>query len=349
MNKPVNPTLEDVARAANVSTATISRAINTPDKVALETRRRIHNVIRELGYTSHSGGRTLASKRSNTVGAIIPTMANALFASGLQSFQEELSTAGVTLLVASSGYDGSRELSQIRSLMTQGADGLLLIGSARLPETRKFLALRRIPYVISWCYRPDPKLLFAGFDNHKAAYNMTLEVLQQGHRNIAMIAGVSKGNDRAGNRIKGVRQAVRDFGNGARLLAVVEAHYSQALGGDAFTRLMQRANTPTAIVCGNDVLATGAIVRARQSGIVVPEDVSITGFDDIDLATAVYPPLTTVRVPQRRMGRTAARLLLELLRTGTKPSSVEFETHIVHRESLAPPRSNPINIPSIQT
>ena len=152
MKKPVNPTLEDVARAANVSTATISRAINTPDKVALQTRLRVENVISELGYTSHSGGRTLASKRSNTVGAIIPTMANALFASGLQSFQEELSTAGVTMLVASSGYDGSQELSQIRSLVTQGADGLLLIGAARLPETRKFLALRRIPYVISWCY-----------------------------------------------------------------------------------------------------------------------------------------------------------------------------------------------------
>ncbi|MGQ7844495.1 LacI family DNA-binding transcriptional regulator [Granulosicoccus sp. 3-233] len=338
MKKLVSPTIEDVARAAGVSTATISRSINNPEKVAQSTLTRIQNVIRELGYTPHSGGRTLASNRSNTVGAIIPTMANAMFASGLQSFQEELSTAGVTLLVASSGYDGRHEFSQIQSLITHGADGLLLIGAERLPETREFLRLRQIPCVISWCYKPDSPLLFAGFSNHKAAYAMAVEVLKQGHRNIAMIAGISQGNDRAANRIKGVTQAIRDYGQGARLLDVVEARYAQNEGGDAFERLMSRADAPTAIICGNDVLAAGAIVRARKAGVGIPDDVSITGFDDIDLATTVHPALTTVRVPQRRMGRSAARLLLELLTTDHRPESIEFETEIMHRESLGPPR-----------
>ena len=338
MKKPVHPTLEDVSRAANVSTATISRSINNPEKVAPATRDRIQEVIRELGYTPHSGGRTLASNRSNTVGAIIPTMANAMFASGLQSFQEELSTAGVTLLVASSGYDGKDEFRQIQTLITHGADGLLLIGAARLPETREFLALRQIPYVVSWCYKPDSELLFAGFDNHKAAYEITTEVLRQGHRTISMIAGISEGNDRARNRIEGVRQAIRDFGKDAKLLKIIEASYSQKDGGDAFAQLMQQTKAPTAIICGNDVLAAGAIVRARQSAIAVPQQVSITGFDDIDIATAVYPSLTTVRVPQRRMGRAAAKLLLELLFTDNTPTSIEFDTEIIYRESLAPPQ-----------
>lgn len=337
MKKPVNPTLEDVARAARVSTATISRSINMPDKVAPETLARIQDVIRELGYTPHSGGRSLASNRSNTVGAIIPTMANAMFASGLQAFQEELSKEGVTLLVASSGYDGRHEYSQIQSLITHGADGLLLIGAARLPQTREFLALRQIPYVVSWCYKSGSKELFAGFDNHKAAYGMTMEVLRQGHRRIAMIAGIAKGNDRASNRIKGVRKAIRDFGEDARLLKIIETDYSQTEGGDAFARLMQQRDAATAVICGNDVLAAGAIVRAREMGIAIPRQVSITGFDDIDIATTVYPPLTTVRVPQRRMGRSAARLLLELLHTENRPASIEFETEIIHRESLAPP------------
>lgn len=338
MKKLASPSIEDVAQAAKVSTATISRSINNPEKVAPATLERIRTVIRELGYTPHSGGRSLASNRSNTVGAIIPTMANAMFASGLQSFQEELSTAGVTLLVASSGYDGRHEFSQVQSLITHGADGLLLIGAERLKETREFLKLRQIPCVISWCYKPDSPLLFAGFDNHKAAYGMATEVLARGHRNIAMIAGISRGNDRAANRIKGVRQAIKDFGQGARLLDVIEARYAQEDGGDAFTRLMSRKNAPTAIICGNDVLAAGAIVRARQTGIAIPDAVSITGFDDIDIATTVYPTLTTVRVPQRRMGRSAARLLLELLSTNSKPASIEFETEIMYRESLGPPR-----------
>lgn len=337
MKKPSSPTLEDVARAARVSTATISRSINEPDKVASTTRSRIQDVIRELGYTPNSGGRMLASKRSNTVGAIIPTMANAMFASGLQAFQEELAKVGVTLLVASSGYDAKHELDQIRSLLTHGADGLLLIGSSRPRETRDFLALRQIPYVVSWCYKPDSNVLYAGFDNQKSASRMTREVLRLGHRKIAMIAGVAEGNDRAANRIIGARQAIQEFGGQARLIHVLEADYSQISGGEAFTALMNEPETPTAIICGNDVLAAGAIVRARQLNIEIPRQVSITGFDDIGLATAVYPSLTTVRVPQEEMGKNAARLLLELLSGDGTPKSVEFETDIVFRESLGPP------------
>lgn len=337
MKKPVSPTLEDVARAANVSTATISRSINTPDKVASATRQRIQDVIRELGYTPNSGGRMLASNRSNTVGAIIPTMANAMFASGLQSFQEVLSEFGVTLLVASSGYSSQHELQQIRSLLSHGADGLLLIGATRPPESTRFLALRQVPYVVSWCYKPDSQLLFAGFDNHKAAYQMTMEALRLGHQKIAMIAGISEGNDRAANRIEGVKSAIEDFGNGAVLLNVIEKSYSQEHGGDAFEALWNAQKPPTVVICANDVLAAGAILRARELSVSVPHEVSITGFDDIDLAAAVYPPLTTVRVPQQAMGRSAARLLMDMLFNDASPSSIEFDTDIVHRESLAPP------------
>jgi LacI family transcriptional regulator len=340
MKRLINPTLEDVARLAKVSTATISRSINDPDKVANTTRDRIQNVIRELGYTPNFGGRMLASNRSNTVGAIIPTMANAMFASGLQSFQTELSKAGVTLLVASSGYDGKHELLQMKSLLTHGADGLLLVGAARPQESKEFLALRQIPYIVAWNYKPDPSILFAGFDNHKAAYKMTLEALNMGHRRFAMIAGISEGNDRARDRIEGVRLAVQDYGNEATLIDILETNYSQKCGGDAFQRLMSKPDIPSVVICGNDVLAAGAIVRARQLGIAVPQQVSITGFDDIGLATAVYPSLTTVRVPQKEMGRSAARLLLDMLFKEGDPSSIEFETEVVHRESLAPPFHN---------
>lgn len=337
MKKLTNPTLEDVARIAKVSTATISRSINKPDTVANTTRDRIQNVIRDVGYTPNSGGRMLASNRSNTVGAIIPTMENAMFASGLQSFQEELSDFGVTMLVASSGYDGEHELQRIRSLLSRGADGLLLIGADRPPESSRFLAIRQVPYVVSWFYKPDPTVLFAGIDNHKAAHNMAMEALKLGHRRIAMIAGISESNDRAGNRIAGVKAAVQDYGDNAQMISIIETGYSQDNGGEAFEQLMAAPETPTVVICGNDVLAAGAIVRARQLGIAIPAQVSITGFDDIDIASAVYPSLTTVRVPQQEMGRTAARLLLDLLFEEGTPSSIEFETDIIHRESLASP------------
>lgn len=328
-----SPTLEDVARAARVSTATISRTINSPDKVATATRERIQQVIEELGYTPNFGGRVLASNRSNTVGAVIPTMANAMFASGLQVFQEALSDATYTLLVASSAYNADTELQQIKSLVAQGADGLLLIGSSRPDKTTHFLKVRNIPYVIAWCYQHNDDRYFAGFDNIKAATAIATEVLNKGHQRIAMIAGFSEQNDRSKNRITGVTQSIAKNQN-AKLLSVIETDYTLEAGGDAFEKLLQSPTKPTAIICGNDVLAAGVIVRARQLGIKIPDDVSVTGFDDISLATVVSPALTTVRVPQLEMGKTAARVMLELLNNGTS-KSLELETEIIHRESLA--------------
>ncbi|MGI9317616.1 MAG: LacI family DNA-binding transcriptional regulator [bacterium] len=336
MKKSHNPTLEDVAKEAGVSTATISRCINEPNKVARPTRDRIEEVIQRLGYTPNFGGKVLASKRSNTVGAIIPTMSNSMFAIGLQAFQEVLSQAGIRLLVASAGYDSENELSQIRSLVTHGADALLLIGSTRPKETVEFLSVRKIPYVISWCFNDDTDQIYSGFNNQKAAKNITTKVLDFGHRQIAMIAGQTKGNDRAGNRIAGVNAAIEAYGKDAALTHIVETQYSLEDGGTAFEQIMSASSPPTAIICGNDVLAAGAIVRARRLSIDVPEQVSITGFDDISLASAVFPALTTVRVPQIQMGKTAAELVLKLLANDPTVSSIEFETEIVLRDSLAP-------------
>lgn len=334
MTQTVPPTIEDVARAAGVSTATISRAINDPDKVAKKTRDRITAAIDALGYTPHFGARAMASSRFKTVGAVIPTMANAVFASGMQAFQEALSEAGVTLLVATTGYDPESELRQIRALMMQGASGLLLIGADRPEATRRFLALRQVPHVIAWSHSDADGEIFAGFDNRAAARTMTEHVLAQGHRQIGMIAGISEGNDRVRQRIAGVQDAIADCDD-AELVAMAAAPYLLENAGDAFDEVWQAK--PTAIVCGSDVLAAGALVRARMRGVSVPDDVSLTGFDDIGLSLVSSPALTTVRVPQIEMGRAAARIILDQL-AGQPGDSAFFETQIVDRGSLGPPR-----------
>lgn len=339
MTKTTAPTLEDVARMAGVSTASISRALNDPDKVAKPTRERIEEAIEALGYTPNFGGRALASNRSNTVGAIIPSMANAMFASGVQAFQEVLSEAGVNLLLASTGYDPEQELRQIKALIAHGAGGLLLIGDARPQATRDFLQKRRVPHVISWCFRDDATQLFVGFDNHKAAYDATHRVLALGHRNLALISGLVAGNDRAHDRHTGVADAITDFGQGAALQNVVETEYRLEFGAEAFAKLMSVPTPPTAIMCGNDVLAAGALMRARDMGIDVPGRVSLVGFDDIGLASVTTPPLATVRVPQIEMGRAAARALIAKLSGAQTQESVHLLTEFMHRASLAPPRT----------
>lgn len=328
------PTLEDVAKLANVSTATISRSINAPDKVAEATRMRINQAIEQLAYTPNFSAKALATSKSNIIGAIIPTMANAMFASGLQSFQEELSQSGVLLLVASSGYDSESEFRQIKTLLAHGADGLLLIGTARPRATLDYLQNRNIPFILSWCFRHSNKFLYAGFDNEKAASAMASHVISLGHRRLAMIGGIGKGNDRARSRIAGVRKAIENH-RGSELVGIVEAEYSLNAGADAFDKVMAGTTAPSVVICGNDVLAVGALKRAKALGLTVPTDVSVTGFDDIDLALAADPQLTTVRVPQLEMGKIAARRLLQYVNNKKRPESIEFNTEIVVRDSLA--------------
>lgn len=332
--KKSQPTLEDVARASGVSTATVSRCLNTPDKVAKKTRESVQVTVQKLGYTPHFGGQVLASNRTNTVGAVIPTIDNAIFARALQAFQQELATAGITLLVASSGYDPEREARQIRSIVSRGADALLLIGSDRPQTTYDFLRQRSIPFVLTWTTLPEQQYPFVGFDNAAAAGDLTRQVLSWGHRSIAMIAGRAGMNDRARERIKGVRQAMDKAGLALADGQLIETGYSLRNGAEAFELLIAVEPKPTAIICGNDVLAVGAISRALDMGLRVPEDISIVGFDDIELAQVTRPQLATVHVPLEQMGKAAAELLIKL-KNGTVPAeSVTLATHFVQRGSL---------------
>jgi LacI family transcriptional regulator len=331
------PSIQDVARLAGVSTATVSRTLNEPRKVKSLTLESVRNAVDELGYTPHFGGRALASNKSNTIGALIPTMENAIFARGLQALQETLAEAGVTLLIATSGYDPQREYEQIQKLLSRGVDGLLLIGTTRPEKTYSLLVNQNVPVVIAWSFNSESKYLCVGFNNRNAAANLANSVLDHGHRQIAMIAGISKGNDRAADRIKGVRQALRKRNLKLAPSMLIEAPYNLEEAARAMTALMTHDKPPTAVICGNDVLAAGAIMSAQKIDISVPGDVSIVGFDDIDLASVTTPPLTTVRVPHRRMGQAAAKLLLALGRGDEDLSSVEFQPELVVRQSLAAP------------
>ncbi len=331
------PTLQDVAQRAGVSTATVSRCLNTPDQVSEKTRARVLSAVHELGYAPNFGARALAAKRTGTFGAIIPTMENAIFARGLQAFQEELGTQRITLLVASSSYKPDLEEEQIRALIARGADALLLIGFDRTAETYALLNRRNIPYVVAWTYRPEEPQVSVGFDNRAAMRQLTQEVLALGHRHLGMISAERRENDRARARFEGVLDAMRTQGLDPDALQLAEAPYSIANGAAGFEMLMQSGPRPTAVLCGNDVLAAGALSKAREMGLRVPEDVSITGFDDIDIASIVSPALTTVHVPHRKMGRTAAQILLAM-RSGeaAMPHSVDLGTSITWRDSLGP-------------
>jgi LacI family transcriptional regulator len=308
------PTLEDVARAANVSTATVSRCLNTPERVVEKTRERVMAAVEALGYSPNFGAQALAARRTNTIGAVIPTMENAIFARGLQAFQETIAQNKSTLLVASSSYRQDTEEEQVRALVARGADALLLIGESRNPEVYEFLRNRKIPYVLAWIYKEGSEHSVVGFDNRAASRD----------------------------RVLGVRDAAAAHGVPMSDLDVVEAPYTFQDAEDAFSVIMQRERRPTAVICGNDILAIGALKQAKAMGLRVPEDISLTGFDDVEIAEVTEPAITTVHVPHRQMGQVAAEILIRQVQSKTAgteivPESRELETYIVERGSLGPP------------
>lgn len=334
--KPMKPTptLHDVAALANVSTATVSRCLNLPDQVTERTREKVMLAIATLGYAPNFGARAMAARRTNTIGAIIPTMENAIFARGLQAFQEQLREDGFTMLVASSSYRPDIEQEQIRSLVARGADALLLIGHERDPDIYRFLEAQGVPALVVWAFDPRAGRPSVGFDNRVAMRDLAHEVLRRGHRRIALISAEVALNDRARERLVGIRDAMQGAGLDPGSLTVVETPYSIENGAAAFDELMALQDRPTAVMCGNDVLAAGALGRARERGIRVPDDVSITGFDDIELAQVVYPPLATVHVPHREMGRRAAQVLVGMVKDGKVVAPVKLDAAVRLRASL---------------
>lgn len=336
---PRAPTMEDVARAAGVSPATVSRCLNRPELVRPDRRQSIEAAIAALGYVPHGAARALASKRSMTVGALFPRLNSLLFGSFIAPLQRRLQEEGYTLVVSASDYDPATEHQQLSSLVSNGVDGLVLIGRQHAPEIFALLDKKDIPFVLTWAWDPVSPHPQIGFCNASATAAVAGYLLDIGHRRIGMISGPTAGNDRAGDRIRGVRETLAARGCELSPAHLEECDFDFKAGAKAFRGLMSRDPRPTAVICGSDVFAVSAIFEAQRLGLSVPGDVSITGFDDTDLASSVAPTLTTLRTPRAEMAQQTAEYLLRRLTGDETPASLRLETELIVRESSAPPRS----------
>ncbi|HZS84948.1 MAG TPA: LacI family DNA-binding transcriptional regulator [Stellaceae bacterium] len=330
-------TLGDVARLAGVSPATVSRVLNRPQTVRLGLRDSVQRAIAELGYVPHGAARALASRRSQTIGAVVPTLDNAIFATCIDALQRRLDGAGYVLLLASTEYDRARERSEVAALLERGVDGVMLVGGDHDPAVYRLLAGKRVPFVNTWVYETASGRPCVGFDNRRAAMRMTDYLLDLGHRRFAVIAGVTLHNDRAAERVLGVQAALAARGIALTPAQIIERPYALAEGRDALRLLMRQKEPPTAIICGNDVLAIGALLECLAANIAVPGEISIAGFDDLELASHIQPGLTTLRVPSAGMGRRAAEYLVSRLDGRTVPDCVELDVELIVRGTTAPP------------
>ena len=328
--------LADVARLAGVSSATVSRSLNYPNLLKKDTLKRIQDAIVRLGYVPDSTGRALASRRTQTVGLVVPTLDHAIFSRFTQTMQTALAESGYQLLIASHEYNPTLELSGARALIERGVDALVLVGLERSAALDDLLAQSGIPMLATWALDRSGKTVSVGFDNQAASVLAARHLVALGHREFGVISGYLHYNDRARARVEGVREALREGGIKLSAASIIEQPFTYAGGRDGLRALAAMSPRPTAVLCGNDLLAIGALIECQALGLAVPQEISVIGFDNQELASHFSPGLTTINVPAADLGRISARTILQLMAGVVVQAPIELPIELVVRGSTGP-------------
>ena len=339
--KPFNGThkLADVARHAGVSTATASRAINTPGLVSDAARDRVQAAIRALNWIPHGAAKALASLRTRTIGVLVPIFGHQTIAAMIEALQHELALANYTLLIGWPDPALHMTLAQASSMIERGVECLILMGEDQPDDLMELLERRRVFYVIAYTSGRQGRPNCIGFDNFEEMGKAASHLLSLGHRSFGLITRGYAGNDRIRQRIEGVHHTLAQEGIAIRPQHLVEVPQGMIGSGRAGMKtLLARPPAPTAVICINDYLAAGALIEAKAAGLIVPDDLSITGFDDVELAGEIDPPLTTIRVPARQLGITIARFVLDTLEIGDAVLPPRLEAELIIRGTTGRPR-----------
>jgi LacI family transcriptional regulator len=328
----------DVARLAGVSTATVSRALNNPDQVDPDTRRRVLEAAAKLRYVPHGAARSLRSHRSKMIGAVVPSFDYALYARTTSAVHQHLDERGYSLVLAEQHYDLSAEVRVAGQLIQHGVDAFIFVGLDHDPALFALLEDYGRPYVLTWGVDPLRRHPSIGFDNHAATYAITQHLIRLGHRRFGLLSAPLPGNDRALTRGAGMRQALAEHGLALDESCVQYAPISLKAAEDAMAKLLALPQPPTAVVATNDVFAVGGMMACRRAGVRIPEDISITGVDNTDLGATQTPGLTSIRTPITEIGRAAAAQLVARLNGQPYDAFQSFPIEVVHRGSTAPPR-----------
>lgn len=327
-------TIRDVAKAAGVSIASASRALNGHGNVTEETRNRVEAAARQLRYIPHSGARSLSSQRSNAIGVVLPDVYGEFFSELVHGIDRVASQAGMQLLLSSMHGSAQGMASAIRAMHGR-IDGLLVMPPDMDAEHLSACLPAGIPTIVM--NYPTEKLDVSGvsIDNYAGAYAMVEFMVAQGYRRIAHIAGPRENRD-ARQRLLGFSDAMAKL-TGERSPIVLPGDFSEEAGAEAARVLIAGRLPVDAVFAANDMMAVGCLSVLREAGVSVPTDMAVTGFDDIPLARHVGPPLTTMQVHIADMGATAMAMVLQHLRQDNpiELSKVVLQPSLIQRQSTA--------------
>ncbi|NGM81611.1 LacI family transcriptional regulator [Paenibacillus sp. 7124] len=306
-------TIKDVAMRANVSPATVSRVLNQSKPVSKAIREKVLKVVEELNFNPNSVARSLVMKESRLIGVIISSIDNVFISKFVNIIEEEFFKHNYTTLLCNTRNDDEIEKDYLRLLKDKYVDGVVLMTSPPKPHQIEFFEQVDIPAVFAGHIDPSQQFSSVNIDNYQAMYDATRYLLEIGHRRIAFFGGPLIYRQ-AVERLSGYKQALAEYGIGSEESLIFANDYDIDHGYENGMTLFQRPDRPTAVCCVSDMVAIGAIKAAEMNGLSVPGDISIMGFDDILLAKAYCPGITTVRQPIKELSVQTAEMLLKQIK-----------------------------------
>ena len=325
-------TVRAIARAAGVSHATVSRVLNRSSAVRKSTRARVLAEVARLDYTPHHAARALATRRTRTIGAVVPSIDSSSNAAWLNALESTLERHGYALIIATAGFDQDTEARRGLDLIGLGAEALSVVGLEHDDRLLRAAQSRGVPIVCASVFEPDFPLPTIGSDNRAMGATAMHHLLDRGHEHIAVVSGPLSGNDRARMRLAGALEVHPDRSK----LPHLETSLSVEGGVRAVREFATMKPRPTAVLCLSDVPAMGALFEAPRQGLRVPDDLSVVGLDDFDWAPHIEPALTAVHVPADELGRALGEAVVRYLDEGKPIDSIEVKARLLERSSTAP-------------
>jgi len=327
-------TIKDVAKKAGVSIATVSRVLNNSDHpLDPITRQKVLDAIEELGYIPNAAARSLQLKRTKTIGILLPSIANAYYSSIVDGAEEVAYKYGYGLILCITNRSWERTKEHIQLLSEKRVDGVIFTGGGALDDAKRNRVFQDSKLSMIVIGRHNSDLPAVQVDNVKVGFQATEHLISLGHKRIATITG-PKVSTTAEDRYAGYKMALESYGLEEDISIVAEGDFLVQSGYVAASGLpLQGKSRVTAVFAQNDLMAIGAIRFLKSRGLKIPEDVSVVGCDDLELAFYITPPLTTVAVPAYELGKTAMEVMVDSLNGNKVPSLKILPTELKVRES----------------
>lgn len=327
----MKPTIKDVALRAKVSIATVSRIVNNLSGYSEETRERVLDSIKEMGYRPNAIARSLVNKKTNTIGVLLPSVSSKFAAELLRGIENRAHSLEHSVIVCNTRNDGTRTMEYLQVLAEKQVEGIIFASEWLKDIYAENIIAMHAQVVLVSTISYKYQIPYVKVDDKQAAYRATQYLIEKGHRKIGLISGRMKDRIAGLPRIEGYRQALTDHDIPIVGQRIAYGDFLYASGYRSMEDLFEKAPDITAVFATSDEMALGALSCAYRRGVRVPVDLSIVGYDDTQDAVMAIPPLTTVHQPIYEMGERAAQILLE--RSGVQESII-MPHYIVERESV---------------